>query len=208
MGTKLAPLPRNLSLQLQLLMRGTRPRKLNLVNQLKDAKQEEWVHTREKAMSHWLRLESKQNGTRRARKLTWPSHCLKCFHMLFLQLQLLPWHNLHLLHGKSNIYKHRIWKDSIFFCLLSKSHIPWGLSNWFQTCVHVFQGPMDDSLQKIGVSIGCLRAYLIFIPVADWSNWNLLCRVSKDYYAPALGGIMLSIGVQLSVSDFALVLKR
>ncbi|XP_024357487.1 probable sodium/metabolite cotransporter BASS3, chloroplastic [Physcomitrium patens] len=32
--------------------------------------------------------------------------------------------------------------------------------------------------------------------------------VSKDYYAPALGGIMLSIGVQLSVSDFALVIKR
>lgn len=32
--------------------------------------------------------------------------------------------------------------------------------------------------------------------------------VSKEYYAPALGGIMLSIGVQLSVKDFALVLKR
>lgn len=38
--------------------------------------------------------------------------------------------------------------------------------------------------------------------------FNFMCRVSKDYYAPALGGIMLSIGVQLSVSDFALVLKR
>lgn len=32
--------------------------------------------------------------------------------------------------------------------------------------------------------------------------------VSKEYYAPALGGIMLSIGVQLSVKDFELVLKR
>ncbi|CAM6102469.1 unnamed protein product [Calypogeia fissa] len=32
--------------------------------------------------------------------------------------------------------------------------------------------------------------------------------VKKDYYAPALGGIMLSIGVQLSVSDFALVAQR
>lgn len=121
MGTKLAPLPRNLSLQLQLLMRGTRPRKLNLINQLKDAKQEEWVHTREKAMSHWLRSESKQNGTRRARKLTWPSHYLKCFHMLFLQLQLLPWHNLHLLHGKLNMYKHYIWKGSIVFFVCSLS---------------------------------------------------------------------------------------
>ncbi|KAH9305059.1 hypothetical protein KI387_009463 [Taxus chinensis] len=32
--------------------------------------------------------------------------------------------------------------------------------------------------------------------------------VSKEYYAPALGGIMLSIGVQLSVKDFALALQR
>jgi BASS family bile acid:Na+ symporter len=35
-----------------------------------------------------------------------------------------------------------------------------------------------------------------------------MCRVSKDYYAALLGGIMLSIGVQLSVADFAIVLKR
>lgn len=62
----------------------------------------------------------------------------------------------------------------------------------------------------VGVSMGCLRAYLMFIPAVLLTDliWNLLCRVSKDYYAPALGGIMLSIGVQLSVSDFALVLKR
>lgn len=32
--------------------------------------------------------------------------------------------------------------------------------------------------------------------------------VSKEYYAPALGGIMLSIGVQLSVKDFALAFQR
>ncbi|KAI5055621.1 hypothetical protein GOP47_0029142 [Adiantum capillus-veneris] len=32
--------------------------------------------------------------------------------------------------------------------------------------------------------------------------------VSKEYYAPALGGIMLSIGVQLSIKDFEIVLKR
>jgi BASS family bile acid:Na+ symporter len=30
----------------------------------------------------------------------------------------------------------------------------------------------------------------------------------KQYYAPALGGIMLSIGVQLSIKDFALVFKK
>uniref|UniRef100_A0A0D6RB30 Sodium/metabolite cotransporter BASS3, chloroplastic n=1 Tax=Araucaria cunninghamii TaxID=56994 RepID=A0A0D6RB30_ARACU len=32
--------------------------------------------------------------------------------------------------------------------------------------------------------------------------------VSQEYYAPALGGIMLSIGVQLSVKDFALAFQR
>lgn len=32
--------------------------------------------------------------------------------------------------------------------------------------------------------------------------------MSKEYYAPALGGIMLSIGIKLSFDDFALALKR
>ncbi|KAL3616299.1 putative sodium/metabolite cotransporter bass3, chloroplastic [Castilleja foliolosa] len=34
------------------------------------------------------------------------------------------------------------------------------------------------------------------------------CRVSKELYAPALGGIMLSIGIGLSIDDFALAFKR
>lgn len=33
-------------------------------------------------------------------------------------------------------------------------------------------------------------------------------RVSKELYAPALGGIMLSIGIKLSLDDFALAFKR
>ncbi|URD76272.1 Sodium Bile acid symporter family [Musa troglodytarum] len=33
-------------------------------------------------------------------------------------------------------------------------------------------------------------------------------KVSKEYYAPALGGIMLSIGIRLSIDDFALAFKR
>lgn len=36
----------------------------------------------------------------------------------------------------------------------------------------------------------------------------LVVRVSKDYYAPALGGIMLSIGIRLSIKDFALAFQR
>jgi BASS family bile acid:Na+ symporter len=39
--------------------------------------------------------------------------------------------------------------------------------------------------------------------------WILnICRVSKELYAPALGGIMLSIGIRLSIDDFALAFKR
>ena len=32
--------------------------------------------------------------------------------------------------------------------------------------------------------------------------------MSKELYAPALGGIMLSIGIRLSIEDFALAFKR
>lgn len=32
--------------------------------------------------------------------------------------------------------------------------------------------------------------------------------MSKELYAPALGGIMLSIGIRLSIDDFALAFKR
>lgn len=32
--------------------------------------------------------------------------------------------------------------------------------------------------------------------------------MSKELYAPALGGIMLSIGIKLSIEDFALAFKR
>lgn len=32
--------------------------------------------------------------------------------------------------------------------------------------------------------------------------------MSKELYAPALGGIMLSIGIGLSIDDFALAIKR
>lgn len=39
--------------------------------------------------------------------------------------------------------------------------------------------------------------------------WELIIhRVSKELYAPALGGIMLSIGIKLSVDDFALAINR
>ncbi|CAL4969388.1 unnamed protein product [Urochloa decumbens] len=44
--------------------------------------------------------------------------------------------------------------------------------------------------------------------VAALGNPATFSWVSKDYYAPALGGIMLSIGIKLSIDDFALAFKR
>uniref|UniRef100_A0A0E0G6K4 Sodium/metabolite cotransporter BASS3, chloroplastic n=1 Tax=Oryza nivara TaxID=4536 RepID=A0A0E0G6K4_ORYNI len=44
--------------------------------------------------------------------------------------------------------------------------------------------------------------------VAALGNPATFSWVSKEYYAPALGGIMLSIGIKLSIDDFALAFKR
>lgn len=54
------------------------------------------------------------------------------------------------------------------------------------------------------------RALQLFKYVARNSNVFFLtfARVSKEYYAPALGGIMLSIGIKLSFDDFALAFRR
>ncbi|KAJ6809466.1 putative sodium/metabolite cotransporter BASS3, chloroplastic [Iris pallida] len=43
---------------------------------------------------------------------------------------------------------------------------------------------------------------------AALANPSTFSWVSKDYYAPALGGIMLSIGIKLSLDDFALAFQR
>ncbi|KAK9082699.1 hypothetical protein Scep_029170 [Stephania cephalantha] len=57
-----------------------------------------------------------------------------------------------------------------------------------------------------------LSAMLPFIvaatAVAALVNPATFSWVSQELYAPALGGIMLSIGIQMSLSDFALAAKR
>ncbi|KAL7081802.1 hypothetical protein ACP275_14G061400 [Erythranthe tilingii] len=57
-----------------------------------------------------------------------------------------------------------------------------------------------------------LSALLPFVvaltAVAALSKPSTFTWVSKDFYAPALGGIMLSIGIKLSIEDFALAFKR
>ncbi|KAK4440963.1 putative sodium/metabolite cotransporter BASS3, chloroplastic [Sesamum alatum] len=57
-----------------------------------------------------------------------------------------------------------------------------------------------------------LSALLPFVvaltAVAALSKPSTFTWVSKELYAPALGGIMLSIGIKLSIDDFALAFKR
>ncbi|XWS76001.1 hypothetical protein CRYUN_Cryun01aG0140000 [Craigia yunnanensis] len=57
-----------------------------------------------------------------------------------------------------------------------------------------------------------LSAMLPFVvavtAVAALSQPSTFTWVSKELYAPALGGIMLSIGIRLSFDDFALAVKR
>ncbi|XP_020111653.1 probable sodium/metabolite cotransporter BASS3, chloroplastic [Ananas comosus] len=55
---------------------------------------------------------------------------------------------------------------------------------------------------------GLLPFVVAATAVAALANPATFSWVSKEYYAPALGGIMLSIGIKLSVDDFALAFKR
>ncbi|MCO5614753.1 hypothetical protein L7F22_069037 [Adiantum nelumboides] len=56
-------------------------------------------------------------------------------------------------------------------------------------------------------ALSALLPYVVVATaVAALAQPSTFTWVSKEYYAPALGGIMLSIGVQLSVKDFTLVL--
>lgn len=48
----------------------------------------------------------------------------------------------------------------------------------------------------------------IYFEPGEADFFLIFARVSKEYYAPALGGIMLSIGIRLSIDDFALAFKR
>nr|GMD20207.1 probable sodium/metabolite cotransporter BASS3, chloroplastic [Ipomoea batatas] len=65
--------------------------------------------------------------------------------------------------------------------------------------------------KKVDVS-QVLSALLPFVvaltSIAALSQPATFSWVSKELYAPALGGIMLSIGIRLSIDDFALAFKR
>ncbi|GER54575.1 sodium-bile acid cotransporter [Striga asiatica] len=69
----------------------------------------------------------------------------------------------------------------------------------------------DDTEEESDAS-QVLSAMLPFVvaltAVAALSKPSTFTWVSKELYAPALGGIMLSIGIKLSIDDFALAFKR
>ncbi|KAF6144300.1 hypothetical protein GIB67_024527 [Kingdonia uniflora] len=78
---------------------------------------------------------------------------------------------------------------------------------------------MNPSISSNGVSeesendsSKALSALLPFVvaatAVAALSTPATFTWVSKEYYAPALGGIMLSIGIRLSIQDFSLAFQR
>ncbi|KAK9944570.1 hypothetical protein M0R45_010153 [Rubus argutus] len=63
----------------------------------------------------------------------------------------------------------------------------------------------DDSSQVLSAMLPFVVAATAIAALAQPATFTW---VSKDLYAPALGGIMLSIGIKLSIDDFALAVKR
>ncbi|GFQ00147.1 probable sodium/metabolite cotransporter bass3 chloroplastic [Phtheirospermum japonicum] len=63
----------------------------------------------------------------------------------------------------------------------------------------------DDASQVLSALLPFVVA---LTAVAALSKPSTFTWVSKELYAPALGGIMLSIGIGLSIDDFALAFKR
>ncbi|KAK1567335.1 hypothetical protein Q3G72_011011 [Acer saccharum] len=63
----------------------------------------------------------------------------------------------------------------------------------------------NDSSQALSALLPFVVAATAVVALAQPSTFTW---VSKELYAPALGGIMLSIGIKLSIDDFALAFKR
>ncbi|KAL9256741.1 putative sodium/metabolite cotransporter BASS3, chloroplastic [Drosera capensis] len=78
--------------------------------------------------------------------------------------------------------------------------------------VHEDDGFEGEGEEEEGTSSEILSAMLPFVvaatAVAALAQPATFTWVSKEMYAPALGGIMLSIGIRLSLDDFALAVQR
>lgn len=67
----------------------------------------------------------------------------------------------------------------------------------------------DDSKSDSSQILSAMLPFVVAATaIAALSQPSTFTWVSKDLYAPALGGIMLSIGLRLSINDFALAFQR
>ncbi|GMN50200.1 hypothetical protein TIFTF001_019347 [Ficus carica] len=77
---------------------------------------------------------------------------------------------------------------------------------------HTPTAAISEAVTKSSDSSQVLSALLPFVvaatAIAALAQPATFTWVSKELYAPALGGIMLSIGIRLSIEDFALAFKR
>ncbi|PKU78474.1 probable sodium/metabolite cotransporter BASS3, chloroplastic [Dendrobium catenatum] len=70
-------------------------------------------------------------------------------------------------------------------------------------------GAGKDRAEAISQALSAMLPYVVAATaVASLVNPSTFSWVSKEYYAPALGGIMLSIGIKLSIDDFSLAFQR
>lgn len=66
-----------------------------------------------------------------------------------------------------------------------------------------------DKAEAVSQALSAMLPFVVVVTaVSALVNPFTFSWVSKEYYAPALGGIMLSIGIKLSIDDFALAFQR
>ncbi|KAG7949179.1 hypothetical protein I3843_13G048500 [Carya illinoinensis] len=114
-----------------------------------------------------------------------------------------------------NGFRNRTAKLSIFACSTSPFIGRVGLQ-WREGNVSLLSfGINPNAISEVGKkgdSSQALSAMLPFVvaatAIAALAQPSTFTWVSKELYAPALGGIMLSIGIRLSINDFALAFKR
>lgn len=72
-----------------------------------------------------------------------------------------------------------------------------------------FYAAEDEDKVDYSQALSALLPFVVALTaVAALSQPSTFTWVSKELYAPALGGIMLSIGIRLSIEDFALAIRR
>ncbi|CAL5191905.1 unnamed protein product [Lathyrus oleraceus] len=105
---------------------------------------------------------------------------------------------------------------SSFACSTSNFHRRHGFIDRQRKSPVLQFGVDDESVAVVGGGerdwsqiLSALLPFVVAVTaVAALSQPSTFTWVSKELYAPALGGIMLSIGIGLSIEDFALAFKR